>query len=170
MRILSFLLVITGLLSCSESETPENEYSGKSISYSLFSGNDQGVPGTVEFKEKVDGSLDIIITLEDLSGDAMLPVHLHFGDLSNPEAPQAALLDSYIVEKGVSKTNISFLADDSPFTFDRVAQFDGSIKVHLSHVGDDYNVIVAAGNIGSNESKGFNLETLSVCSPDLGLN
>ena len=168
MRFLSVsTLVIILMFGCSEKDTPESDYTGRSISYDLYSGNTAGVPGVVEFKERTDKSIDIIITLDDLDGKGMLPAHLHFGDLSEADNPQAALLNSYDVEKGSSITNIKQLADDTTFPFERVENFDGCVKVHLGHSGDDYNVIVAAGNIGTNESLGFNLSSVSVCSPDL---
>jgi hypothetical protein len=171
MRILTGFFILFGLsaisLSCSENNTPESDYTGQSLTYDLNAGSEGGVPGTVEFRERVDKSIDIIIKLDKMSGDAMLPAHLHFGDLSIADNPQAAMLNNYDVAKGESITNIRQLADDTPFTFDRVTEFDGSIKVHLAHSGDDYNVIVAAGNIGSNESLGFNLQSIGICSPDL---
>ncbi len=161
------VLVLAMMFSCSESESPQSEYTGRTISYELYAASDNGVPGIVEFKERIDKSVDVIITLGDLEGSAMFPSHLHLGDLSNPDAPQAVLLNDYDVEKGVSLTNISRLADETPFSFDSVENFDGSVKVHLGNYGDAYNTIVSAANIGKNESLGFNLQSVSVCSPDL---
>ena len=168
MRIPSLLLLVVFItFSCSENDSPENDYTGRTISYELYAGNDAGIPGTVNFKERLDKSVDIIITLDELDGEGMLPAHLHFGDLSESDNPQAALLNSYDVEKGISITNFSQLADDTTFPFERIEGFNGSVKVHLGQTGDDYNVIVAAGNIGTNESLGFNLESIATCSPDL---
>ena len=168
MRLFSSLIILSFILhSCGDSDTPQSDYTGRSVSYALFAGYDGGVPGTVEFKERVDKSVDIIIRLDDLEGDARLPAHLHFGDLSEADNAQAAMLNVYDVQKGESLTNLRELADDTLFPFDRVSDFDGSIKVHLGPTGDDYNIIVSAGNIGANESLGFNMQSMSICSPDL---
>jgi len=113
--------------------------------------------------------VDILVTLNTFSGSGSYPVHLHYGDLSDPDAPQATLLSNFDGDKGQSLTTISTLADESAFTFDRVSDFDGSIKIHLAATGPDYDVIISAGNIGSNEIKGFNLQSIANCSDDVGV-
>ncbi len=164
MRVISLFLLVL-LAGCSDNDP--SEYTGRTISYDLYAGSDSGVPGSVEFRERIDASIDVIITLDQLQGEAMLPAHLHFGDLSMENNPQAAMLNDYDVSSGKSVTNLRQLADDSEFSFEKIPEFDGCIKVHLAHSGDDYNVIVAAGNIGANESLGFNLQSIAICSPDL---
>lgn len=163
--LLAFLMI--AFSACTDNDSPETPYSGRSATYDLYAGYETGVPGTVEFRERKDLTVDIIIRLDDLEGDASLPAHLHFGNLSVADSPQAALLNNYNVAEGESITNIRVLADESEFTFERVADFDGSVKIHLGHTGDDYDVIVSAGNIGNNTSLGFNLQSIGICSPDL---
>lgn len=159
------LLTFVVFIGCSSEETPVNEYTGNEISYSLFSGSEIGTAGAITFRERTDRSVDVIVTLDNsFQGD--YPVHLHYGDLSNPDAPQATLLADYNGDQNVSVTNISMLADETPFTFEKVNNFDGSVKIHLGRTGPDYDVIISAGNIGSNASKGFNLEGIANCSED----
>ena len=165
-----FLLIIPFLLFSCGSDSNENDlYTGESVTYSLFSGSDVGSAGEVEFRERKDGSVDIIITLDAFSGSGKYPVHLHYGDLSNPDAPQATLLDDFDGKTGKSITNIRQLADESAFDLNRAKSFDGSIKIHLDYTGPDYDVIISAGNIGSNESKGFNLQSIANCGQQVEL-
>jgi hypothetical protein len=163
MKYLILLMFPALLLACSPDEET-NQYSGKIITYSLFSGSEAGSAGEVQFKERTDESIDVIVKLDQYTGNENFPVHLHFGDLSNPDAPQATLLSNFDGEKGESRTNIVRLADESLFTFDRIPGFNGSVKIHLADTGPDYDVIISAGNIGSNEIKGFNLQSIAVCS------
>ena len=165
-KLLIFILPVF-FLACTSSEETKDIYTGESVSYSLFSGSDVGSAGEVEFKERTDGSVDVIITLDQYNGRESFPVHLHYGDLSNPDAPQATLLSNFSGEKGQSITNVKTLADESLFTIERARNFDGSIKIHLGDTGPDYDVIISAGNIGSNESKGFNLQGIAVCGEDI---
>ncbi len=159
------LLTLAAFMGCSSDDASVNKYTGKEISYSLFSGSEIGTAGAVTFKERSDRTVDVIVTLDN-SYQGNYPVHLHYGDLSIPDAPQATLLADFDGEKNMSITNLSVLADETPFTFDSVDGFDGSVKIHLGRSGPDYDVLISAGNIGSNVSKGFNLEGIANCSED----
>jgi hypothetical protein len=157
------------IFSCGSDSEENNIYTGETITYSLFSGSEVGSAGQVEFRERTDGAVDVIVTLDFFTGGGKYPVHLHYGDLSNPDAPQATLLSDFDGNTGKSVTTISVLADETPFTFQNVKNFDGSIKMHLANTGADYDVIISAGNIGSNESKGFNLESIANCGQEVEL-
>ncbi len=162
MKYLLILIFPAVFLACSTSEETD-PYTGNTMSYSLFSGSDVGSAGEVQFMERKDKSVDVIVKLDQYSGKENYPVHLHYGDLSDPNAPQATLLSNFDGENGQSITNIVRLADESLFTFDRVEDFNGSVKIHLADTGPDYDVIISAGNIGSNEIKGFNLQAIAIC-------
>ena len=164
LRLLA-LFTLVAFMGCSADDTAVNEYTGNEISYSLFSGSEIGTAGEVTFKERTDRTVDIIVTLDNRY-QGNYPVHLHYCDLSIPDAPQATLLADYDGEKNISMTNLSLLADETPFTFDRVDGFNGSVKIRLGRTGPDYDVLISAGNIGSNVSKGFNLEGIANCSED----
>ena len=169
MKKLAYILLVAFIAACNSDAGEDNLYTGESVTYSLYSGSDVGTAGQVQFKERTDGAVDVIVTLDAYSGSEIYPVHLHYGDLSDPDAPQATLLDNFRGSTGKSQTTIRTLADESLFTFDRVKDFNGSVKIHLGDTGPEYDIIISAGNIGSNESKGFNLESIARCGEDIQL-
>ena len=161
-RILALLLLIT-VASCNKDDSYIEEFTGNEVSYSLFSASDIGSAGMVTFKERTDGGVDIVVALDQQFSNGSFPVHLHYGDLSIEDAPQATLLSDYSGGDNMSETTIFTLADESDFDFARAQDFDGSIKIHLASNGPDYDVLIAAGNIGSNQDKGFNLMGIANC-------
>ncbi len=165
MRKVFILLLTVAVFGCSGEEPAIDEFTGNEISFSLISASEYGSAGSVSFMERTNGSVDVIVTLDnDFPGN--YPVHLHYGDLSVPDAPQATLLSDYNGDAGKSITTISTLADESPFTFDRAKSFDGSIKVHLAGSGPDYDVIISAGNVGSNSDIPVDLQGIANCGED----
>lgn len=149
--ILYSLLFITSLafVSCSDDDQAENDlFTGREVTYNLLQGSDFPVYGTVTFKERKDLSLQAEIKLEGTEGDAAHPAHMHYGDISNPDAEMALPLNDLSAETGESITIITKLMDETSFGYDDLLVFDGSVKVHLSATGDGKNVVLAGGNIG----------------------
>lgn len=158
-------LVVVGLLvACSEnSETVIEELTGNELVYDLVQSSDFPISGTVAFQERTDGYVQVVVLLEGTEGNIFHPVHLHYGDLSTPDADIAFLLDDLKGSEGKSSTTVSLLSDDSEFTFQTLEQFSGSVKVHLGATGSDADVILAAGNIGANKNSISGRQKVAVC-------
>jgi hypothetical protein len=149
------LVIILGLYGCEESQSV-SDFTGNEATYALQQTSDFAVSGTVTFKEKRDGSALILVELQGTDGDVELPVHLHMGDISEPGAEVAALLNPVLGSTGRSETNFVQLANETPLNYNELIGLEASIKVHLSDVGPERDIVLAGGNIGSIASKGFN--------------
>ncbi|MEQ9412293.1 MAG: hypothetical protein RIF39_00610, partial [Cyclobacteriaceae bacterium] len=57
---------------------------------------------------------------------------------------------------GRSETNFVQLANETKLNYTELLGLEASIKVHLSDVGPERDIVLAGGNIGSIASKGFN--------------
>lgn len=142
------VLIIIGF-ACDDDTAEPMALTGLSVTYPLFSGSAEwGYEGDVTFSERKDGFSVIDINLTGPKGTSKFPVHLHFGSYS-AEADMAAMLLPVDASTGRSKTFISELASGVEITYAELANFNGHIKIHLGD-GDDKNVIIAYGNIGSN--------------------
>lgn len=136
------------LFACQESETV-TDFTGNEATYALQQASAFNVNGTVTFKEKKDGTALILVALQGTEGETKLPVHLHLGDISTPGAEVAALLNPVIGNIGKSETNLLQLADDTKMTYNDLIQLGACIKVHLSDVGPERDIVLAGGNIGA---------------------
>ncbi|UII31788.1 hypothetical protein LVD17_26215 [Fulvivirga ulvae] len=145
----ALLIVSLSFVSCSGDDQDENNlFTGREITYNLLQGSDFPVYGTVTFKERKDNSLQAEIKLEGTEGDAAHPAHMHYGDISNPDAEMALPLNDLSAKTGESVTIITKLTDETPFVYDDLLVFDGSVKVHLAATGEGKKVVLAGGNIG----------------------
>lgn len=148
------LIVWMGLvaISCQES-TNTSEFTGNEVTYDLQSTSQYNVSGFVTFKEKRDGATIVFVKLNGTSGASLLPVHLHLGDLSTPGAEVAALLSPVNAKTGESQTSLTSLADETVIRYSDLISLDACIKIHLSDVGPERDVILAGGNIGASVTK-----------------
>ena len=149
------LIIIVALYGCEESQSV-SDLTGNEATYALQQTSDFAVSGTVTFKEKRDGSALIVVNLEGTDGDVELPVHLHLGDISEPDAEVAALLNPVLGSTGRSETNFVQLANETQLSYTDLIGLEASIKIHLSDVGPERDIVLAGGNIGAIASKGFN--------------
>ena len=150
-KYLTFFTIVFALLSCSKNqEVAPNQFTGNEVSYPLLS-TDLGFRGTTTFKEKKDGTAEIVVQLENTTGPKNFPVHLHYKSYDQ-EANLAALLEPVAASSGESITDLSMLADETPITYKQLIDFDGHISIHLD---DNINkdVILSYGNIGINANK-----------------
>jgi hypothetical protein len=92
----------------------------------------------------------IKIQLTGTEGDIEHPVHLHVGNIETPDAAILALLNPVFGKTGISETNFTKLNDETPVLYEELIHLDASIKIHLSASGPDKDIVLAAGNIGSN--------------------
>ncbi len=149
------LIIIVALYGCEESQNV-SDLTGNEATYALQQTSDFDVSGTVTFKEQRDGSAFIVVELEGTDGDVELPVHLHMGDISEPDAEVAALLNPVLGSTGRSETNFVQLANETKLNYTDLIGLEASIKIHLSDVGPERDIVLAGGNIGAIASKGFN--------------
>lgn len=154
MKRVGFLLVIFAMASCQpENKEAISEFTGNETTYDLQQASDFTVSGFITFKERKDGKVTAVIQLTGTSGSLKHPVHLHRGDLTTENADIALLLNPVLGNSGKSETTFNLLSDETAITYAMLKDFAGSIKIHLGDVGDDRNVILAAGNIGSSYAK-----------------
>lgn len=154
-----------GACSDSDNETATSDFTGNETVYALQAGSQYNISGTATVKEKKDGTAEIVLSLQGTEGDVELPVHLHMGDISAPDAEVYALLTPVLGKTGESKTELVQLADESTITYKQLIALNACLKVHLGASGADRDVILAGGNIGSAAAKAISNGRigLSVC-------
>ena len=161
------LLLISNLLfvGCENSGDPQaTTFTGNEVIYNLIPGNSQfNLSGTINFKETTDNGIVVEIQVQESGSGGAHPVHLHFGTLETPDANIAALLSPVDATTGVSVTTLSLLDDQTPFTYNQLLGFDGSVKIHLDD-GANKDVVLAATNIGINAS--MDISDIAVCSSE----
>jgi hypothetical protein len=164
------LLTVIIAISCQESEPVTSDFTGNESTYVLLPGSTYNVSGSVIIKEKIDRSSLITIKLTGTEGEIEHPVHLHVGNIETPGAAILAMLNPVIGRTGISETKFSQLGDETPITYQELIHLDGSIKVHLAASGPDKDIVLAAGNIGSNigghEHHGGRVDTAVCTSTD----
>ncbi|WP_425638421.1 hypothetical protein ACPUEN_03295 [Algoriphagus yeomjeoni] len=167
-NVIIVLLVLICFGSCTESD--QDLYTGQRLDFQLFKASDFNYSGTFSVRELIDGNLEATIQLvgERSSAATTFPAHLHHGDYTDPEAPMALMLTPVSGDDLQSKTVLGSLMDGTKLSFEDMKIFDGHVKVHLASEGPDYQVILVAGNVGSNvdEVGGFDAGLITICSPD----
>ncbi|GHN01731.1 hypothetical protein WSM22_32200 [Cytophagales bacterium WSM2-2] len=158
-----WLIALVALVACQKSETV-SDFTGNEASYGLIQASSYTVNGTVRFKERKDGGTTVQLQLKGTSGTAQLPVHLHLGDVADNGTDIVALLNSVDAKTGISETVISELADDSKVSYKDLLKLSAYVNVHASSSGPQSNVILVAGNIGSNGTKLSSNSRIGVCS------
>ncbi|MDF2158084.1 hypothetical protein [Algoriphagus sp. CAU 1675] len=164
MKKLLFLALISLVFwSCGEQEP--DKYTGQKLEFELFKSSDFDYTGNLIVQELTSGALEFTIQLEGArsEGAYTFPAHLHFGGYEQADAPIAFLLSPVSSESLKSVTEIGQLSDGSVPTFEQMKVFDGHVKIHLANEGPDYNVILVAGNIGTNAELGFDPEKIAIC-------
>jgi len=142
------ILLGSWLISCNETESIRNEFTGNETVYALDQGSAYNVSGVVILKEKVDGTAFLEVNLSGTEEGTEHPAHLHMGNISTPGADVAALLNPVIGKTGRSETHLTQLADESPISYNDLVNLNACIKVHLASSGPDRDIILAGGNIG----------------------
>jgi hypothetical protein len=148
-----FLIVFSVLLISCQENVSTNDFTGNETTYDLQSTSQYNISGVVTLKEKRDGTTQVVVKLTGTSGESKLPVHLHLGDISTPGADVAALLSPVNAKTGTSETILAQLADESKVTYSDLIKLNACVKIHLSDVGAERDIILAGGNIGASVSK-----------------
>jgi len=150
MRIAFLGLTVTAsLMACQEKDEIKTEFTGNESVYALLQASDYDVSGTVTFRERLDGTALIGVELSGTEGAIEHPVHLHLGDISAPSADVAALLSPVIGSTGKSETILTRLADETSITYKDLLALNACVKIHLSAIGENRDIILAGGNIGA---------------------
>lgn len=145
------LAAVISVLGCQENQDKEillSEYTGNEASYPLNQASVYHINGSVTFKEKLDGSTHVVVALFGTEGNAEHPVHLHLGNITEPDAEILAKLNPVIGKSGNGETELSRLRDEGTITYKEILALNACIKVHLAASGADKDIILAAGNIG----------------------
>ncbi len=153
MKNLLFIIVFSAqLISCQENVST-SDFTGNETTYDLQSASHYNISGAFTLKEKRDGTTQVVVKLVGTSGESKLPVHLHLGDISTPGADVAALLSPVNAKTGTSETLLKQLSDESEVTYSDLLKLNACVKIHLSDVGVERNIVLAGGNIGTSVSK-----------------
>ncbi len=150
--LFSKILVVACLLSaCDGSDDASGAFTGRQTAYAMVSASEYNMQGTATFREKTGGDLQLTVQLENTVAGGQHPGHLHYGTVNVPGSEIALMITPVEGATGTSVTTFNQLADGTPFTFDDLMGFDGSIKVHLDG-GANKDVVLAGANIGQNSA------------------
>lgn len=164
-KVLIIVGIAASILACQEESAKKSAYTGNESIYPLLAGSDYPVDGNVTFREKIDGTTDVQLTLKGVEGNALYPVHLHLGDITKEGADVAALLNPVSGKTGSSATTLKILANESVITYQHLIKLNACVKVHLSDSGPNQDVVLAGGNIGAAASNNLSSGRigLSIC-------
>ncbi len=164
-KLILAIFVAAGLGACTEQEP--DLYTGQQMEFDLFKSSEFDYNGTLTVKELRDGKLEFDIQLEGAKSttEYNFPAHLHFGGYDQADAPIAFLLNPVSSKDLASTTVLESLSDGTNLSFEQMKTFDGHVKIHLANEGPDYEVILVAGNVGTNFSTevGFDASRIAVC-------
>ncbi len=163
MKNLVSLIILVGVgIGCQKSETI-SEFTGNETTYALQQASEYVISGTATLKERKDGATTVVIQLSGTEGESTYPVHLHLGDITTPKADVAAILNPLFGKTGRSETRIDKLADETSVSYNDLVGLNACMKIHLSDVGAERNIILAGGNIGVSTSTPSGRRGFAVC-------
>lgn len=151
MKRLPFLIFLA-LMACAKSELV-SEFTGNETTYALQQGSAYAVSGTVTLKERKDGQVTAVISLNGTDGNSSFPAHLHFGDISQPGADVMLLFTPVRASSGTSQTTFNKLSDETAVNYASLLKLDACIKIHMGDTGPARDIILAAGNIGNSSTR-----------------
>lgn len=163
MKNLVSLIILVGVgIGCQKSETI-SEFTGNETTYALQQASEYVISGTATLKERKDGATTVVVQLSGTEGESTYPVHLHLGDITTPKADVAAILNPLFGKTGRSETRIDKLADETSVSYNDLVGLNACMKIHLSDVGAERNIILAGGNIGVSTSTPSGRRGFAVC-------
>ncbi|HEY9006630.1 hypothetical protein [Ohtaekwangia sp.] len=159
------VLMAACVMACQDSETTsnDNDFTGNETVYALTAGSEYNIDGTVTLKEKKNGSTLISVTLSGTEGNLEFPVHIHLGDVATDGATVYAQLTPVTGTTGKSETLLTTAADESTVTYKQLIALNACLKVHLSATGENKNIILAAGNIGTAATAANGRQEIAPC-------
>ncbi len=144
-----FLVVALLLSACDKADDGSDAFTEKQATYPMASASDYDIQGVATFRQKNNGDLQLTVQLENTVAGGQHPGHMHYGTVDVPGSKIALMISPVDGETGTSVTTFNELADGTPFGFDDLMGFDGSLKVHLDG-GANKDVVLAGANIGQN--------------------
>lgn len=131
-----------------------NALTGTEMMYMLAEKAAPGISGMVHFYERSNGETLAKLMLMNTPEGGVHPAHIH----NNSAIEGGGIAVSFTPvdgTTGMSYTNIATLDDGTAIDYDELMNFDGYINVHLS--AENLAVIVAQGDVGSNELTGMSI-------------
>jgi hypothetical protein len=136
----------------------QNELTGDTKSYELGSVAFEDISGAITFSKRINGEALATVTLDNTAAGAMYPGHIHMNTAAEG-GDIVVTLNPVNGDTGVGKTNIAAFDDGAAFSYEDILVYDGYVNIHLST--DQLGVLVAQGNIGSNEGEDENASATS---------
>jgi Cu/Zn superoxide dismutase len=130
----------------SQGDVGQNVLTGNSESYGLSGAGGSGVSGTVSFFERKNETTLVEISLTGTSETDTHPAHIHANDVLTGGGIIIGL-NAVNGATGKSLTQVEFMDDNTPITYDEMTAINGHVNVHKST--NDFSV-VANGNVGDN--------------------
>ncbi len=135
----------------------------ESITYELPALSANEISGQLTVTKISDNETSFNIRLAGTIKGFEYPTHLHFGDLSVPNASVAFLLNPTDGTSGISETIISNLSNDTPVTYEDLITGQFSVKIHLGEDAESKNIILTASNVGAAFDEN-GTKSIAVCS------
>ncbi len=155
LSLLFFSVALTcSLGSCSDDDDAADAGpvpTGNAKVYSLDSVSDPTISGTATFTELNNGTIDLLIDLQNTQAGDSHPSHIHMNTAAESGAIVVSL-EPVDGDTGLSRTIVNQLDDGTPVSLSDILDFDGYINVHLSM--SELSTLVAQGDIGENELTG----------------
>jgi hypothetical protein len=133
------LVAITalGISSCKK----EEDKILRSKTYTMTTYDNSGISGTVEFKEREDGSTDIHTHMMGVTSGSSYPAHIHNGPITAP--------GGVVIDLGPFNATSSMVEGSKTVTndYDDMIAFNGCF---VAHNPADISMYVLVGNIGAN--------------------
>lgn len=166
-NLIKYIVLVLGIMaftltSCSDDDDSDKTTDNK-VTYNLAERSDSGVSGDIEFVELEDGRIQAQITLSGTESGNTHPAHVHM----NSAALGGAIIVSLTPVAGVTGSSVTIFDKDDNGTalaFSQIDDLDAYVNIHKS--ASELNVIVAQGDIGSNqltgEEKTYTLEERAI--------
>ena len=161
--LLSLLLLALVVASCKDEE-PEPLQPSRQVVYQLEAAPGMTTDGTATFTENTNGSLTILLELNNAVADTEHPAHLHYNTIAergitppnhyHNGSDKAIMLQNIDGNTGVSSTTFRTLNDGTPINFEQLTNMDAHILVHRSVA--DHHTVIAGADIGQNVLTGRN--------------
>lgn len=154
--ILTFIAAST--FGCQQQEMTDTK---RTVSYSMYQATSTPVRGNVIFTELEEGKVQVEISLQNTLDEVKHPAHLHFGTVKEL-GELAFALNSVDGSTGKSTTILDQvqLSNGEIFTFDKLYEMNGSVKIHMSETFFKDRVL-SFGNIGKNEN--YDVGGMTIC-------
>ncbi|MDH5604396.1 MAG: hypothetical protein OEY51_10660, partial [Cyclobacteriaceae bacterium] len=140
-----------------------NVFTGRSVKYTIPSVSSHGIFGTIEWKERNSGMLNVTVLMSNTVPGIFHPIHVHGNTIAEGGAITISLNDIN-GNTGKSFTEIDKDNMGNPVTFDDLLNYDGYVNAHYSAA--NITTFIAQVDIGQNVLTG-NKKTYTVEAYDI---